>query len=99
MLNLYIKDLAERVAATFVATLLPLLGADGTNLIHLDWGQMLAVAGGAAVVSALKGLLARLKGDSDSASLTTLGVFDTTKADSATTLRRPVRGNYGDTEG
>lgn len=69
-MNKYAKDLTERVVGTFLMVLIPLVSADGINLITgLDWGKSLIVAGGAAVLSLLKGLLAKITGNPESASL------------------------------
>ena len=46
-------DVAERAVKTFAQTLIPLLAADGTNLLNLDWPAALAVAGTATVLSVL----------------------------------------------
>lgn len=76
-MNKFVKDLTERVAATFLVVLVPLLGADGANVVAgLDWGKTLLIAGSAALLSLLKGLLAKLKGDPDSASLTSLRTLE-----------------------
>lgn len=67
----YVKDLAERVAATFGAAFVAaLLAAGPANLMHLSTVKAAALAGLAAVLSLGKGLAARLRGNSESASLT-----------------------------
>jgi len=75
----YLKDLAERVAATFAATFLavwtaPILSADSPSgvwqaISDLSIVQKAALAGAAAVVSLAKGVLARYVGSPDTASL------------------------------
>ena len=55
----YWSDLGERVGATFVVTLIPAWVAAG-NVAHLDWVNALELAGSAAGLSLLKGLLANL---------------------------------------
>lgn len=55
----YWADLGERVAATFIATLIPLYVAS-QNAVHLDWVNDLELAASAAGLSLLKGLLANL---------------------------------------
>ncbi|MGA5435488.1 holin [Streptomyces cellulosae] len=66
-MSLYVRDLAERVAATF------LQGFAGavviTELNDLEMYKAAAAAGLAAVVSLAKGLLAKKVGNNDSASL------------------------------
>jgi r1t holin len=66
----YLKDLAERVIVTFVGAFLGAVTV--TNVA--DWGnlsmwQSAAAAGGAAVVSLLKGLFASQVGTKGTASL------------------------------
>jgi hypothetical protein len=66
----YFRDLVERVAMTFVAAF---LGAV-TITSAADWGdltmwQSAASAGGAAVFTLIKGIVASQRGDSSSASL------------------------------
>lgn len=67
MTRLYFRDLAERVASTF------LQGFAGavviTELNDLEMYKAAAVAGIAAVVSLAKGLVAKKVGNNDSASL------------------------------
>ena len=57
-------DLGERVVATFLATLIPVAIAAG-NLASLDWANVLELAGSAAAISLLKGILANVA-DSES---------------------------------
>lgn len=52
-------DLGERVAATFIATLIPLYVAT-ENAFRLDWTTDLEIAASAAGLSLLKGLAANL---------------------------------------
>lgn len=68
----YIIDLIERIAATFAQgfiTLILLSGADVTGVVDLSTIKKAAIAGVMAVLSLVKGLLARSVGDSESASL------------------------------
>lgn len=70
MTKQYLKDLVERVLTTFVGAFLGAVTV--TNAA--DWGslsmwQSAAAAGGAAVISLLKGLLASRVGDKSTASL------------------------------
>lgn len=67
----YWLDLAERVLATFAGSLVTLWGADGLNLLHVDWQLDLGIAGGSALVALAKGLAAKSIGDPNSASLLT----------------------------
>ncbi|MFC8182391.1 holin [Rhodococcus sp. NPDC057297] len=59
------KSTAERVVATFVQALLPLLL--GANLFDVDWKVALGAAGSAAALSLLKCLAAAYVGPTDSA--------------------------------
>jgi hypothetical protein len=65
----YLKDLAERVVSSFVGGALSVIGLSGVDAFHLDWKAALGVGGGAALVSLLKGLVARGVGDPGTASL------------------------------
>lgn len=55
----YWADLAERVGSTFIVTLIPMWVTAG-NVAHLDFVNALEVAGSAAGLSLLKGLLANM---------------------------------------
>jgi hypothetical protein len=57
------------VVATFVAGFLGAVSLDLTNITDLGWKAWLIAGAGAGVVSVLKGLAARLKGSTFSASL------------------------------
>lgn len=70
MNTLFLKDLTERVVATFLGALIPLATANATDLLHFGWGPALIISGSAAGLSLLKGLLAKLTGDPESASFT-----------------------------
>ena len=61
-------DLGERVGSTFLGALIPAAVAAG-NLAALDWVNALELAGSAAGISLLKGLLANLKDPESGASL------------------------------
>jgi hypothetical protein len=65
----YIKDLVERVSATFVAGVVGAWGLDLTNITSLGWKAWLTAGVGAGIVSALKGVLAKAVGSRTSPSL------------------------------
>lgn len=68
----YVRDLLERVGATFAQgaiTLFLMSGADVTGVVDFSTAKKAAIAGVMAVLSAIKGGLARTVGDSESASL------------------------------
>lgn len=59
----FLIDLAERVVFSFIGGALGVLGAVGADITDLSLWQGAAIAGGAAVVSLLKGLAAQWIGD------------------------------------
>lgn len=63
------EDLAERAMSTGIQALVAAFGVDQVFSTSADWRYLLSMAGSAALLSALKSLLAGLKGDPDSASL------------------------------
>ena len=65
----YVLDLAERVAATFAAGAIAVLTTNGADITELSLWQSAGVAGAAAALSLIKGLLARYVGDEASAGL------------------------------
>jgi hypothetical protein len=65
----FFRDLAERTAASFAGGFLSVIGLDAANVLSLDWKAALGVGAGAALISLLKGVVARNFGNSDSASL------------------------------
>lgn len=65
----YLIDLAERVATSFAAGALSVIPLDALDVTHLDWRGALAVGAGTALVSLLKGIVAKGIGSKDSASL------------------------------
>jgi hypothetical protein len=67
--KVFLKDLFERVGSTFLVALIAVVTANVTDLVHVDWRAQLVLIGGPAVLSLLKGLLAKLSGDPNSASL------------------------------
>lgn len=68
----YVKDLFERVLATFLATLAGLaLAAQPFDILDFDWRTSLTVSASAAVLSLLKGVVARSTGPTDGAGLGT----------------------------
>jgi hypothetical protein len=68
--KLFGKDLFERVATTFIAGFGGAVSLDITQITDLGWKAWLIAGAGAGVVSVLKGLLAKMVGNKDSASLT-----------------------------
>lgn len=64
----FIADSVERAVKTFAQTIVALLGAGAVNIVTVDWGQILSVAAGAAVVSLLTSVASSGVGD-NSASL------------------------------
>lgn len=66
----YLKDLAERVIVTFAGGVLT--AASLPELLSFDMSvwQRAAFAGGVAVMSLFKGMVARYRGDPSTASLT-----------------------------
>lgn len=65
----YFLDLGERVLSSFAGALLAFLGGDVLDLWAVNWPSALGVAGGAALVSLIKALLATRVGDPQSAAL------------------------------
>jgi len=69
----YVRDLAERVVATFLTAFLGALVTGGwfdvAHVRDLSAVQAAALAGVAAVLSLIKGLVAKFVADRDSASL------------------------------
>ena len=65
----YARDLAERVLSTFTAGALAVIGTNAADLTDLSLWKAAALAGAAAVVSLLKGLLAKGTGNPESAGL------------------------------
>lgn len=61
----FLRDLAERVVATFAQALAALLVAAGAGLLDTDWVTAVSVAGMTAFVSLLKGVAARGLGDDE----------------------------------
>ena len=64
----FLKDLAERAIATAVQTAIPLVVAVET-IADLDYKQAGLIILTATVLAVLKGVAAKFKGDSDTASL------------------------------
>ncbi|MDT0306138.1 hypothetical protein RM780_04065 [Streptomyces sp. DSM 44917] len=66
----YARDLAERVVFTFLATAAGLfVAAEPADMFEVGFWQGVGTASFAAVVSLVKGLIARFRGDRNSASL------------------------------
>lgn len=67
---LFWRDAIERAVSTAAQSALALLGADGLlDVVNIHTAGVLSVAGGAALLSFLKSLVAKTYGDSQSASL------------------------------
>jgi hypothetical protein len=66
----WLKDAVERAVKTFAQSLLATLTLGGVDVLHLDWGQTLAVGGTAAVISVLTSVVSAGVGNSGTASLT-----------------------------
>lgn len=64
----YLKDLGEQVTVAFAGALVTALGGDAVDVWHINWKLALGVAGGVAVISLLKGIVAKGFGNKDSAS-------------------------------
>jgi hypothetical protein len=69
MTGTYLKDLAERVAATFAGAFIGLLYLVPVDEWDASTLKKAAIAGGIAALSLVKGLLARFVGRTDSASV------------------------------
>lgn len=72
MTNRFVRDIAERVASTYVQAFLGLLLASGfgvDGVLDLSVVVKAGVAALPAALSLIKGMLARAVGDSESASL------------------------------
>lgn len=65
----YIKDLLERVVATFAEGFLGAITANAVTLGDIDWVFCLSAGGFAALISVLKCLAALRVGDKNTASL------------------------------
>lgn len=53
----------ELAVVAFAASLLSMLGASQVDVLHADWPTLLAVAGGAALLSLLKSLVSAPVGE------------------------------------
>lgn len=69
MSNKFIKDLSERVIATYVETFAGLLIAAWTPAINLGTARAAAVAAIPAALSVVKGIFAKFRGNEEDASL------------------------------
>lgn len=65
----YIKDLAERVIATFAEGFLGAITANAVTLGDIDWVFCLSAGGFASLIAVLKCLTALKVGDKNTASL------------------------------
>ncbi|GAA2825477.1 holin [Kitasatospora sp. CM 4170] len=68
-MNRFFRDLLERTLATYAVTLLGLLTASGVDLTDLGALQAAVIAAIPAGLSVVKGVLATLVGDPNSAAL------------------------------
>lgn len=66
----YLKDLAERVIVTFAGGALTAASLPELMSFNMSVWQRAAFAGGVAVVSLFKGIVARYRGDPSTAQLT-----------------------------
>lgn len=62
-------DAFERAVKTWAQSLLALVGAGATNLVLLDWGDMLGISGTAALISVLTSIVSAGVGSKGTASL------------------------------
>jgi hypothetical protein len=70
MSRVFWVQVGERAVGAAAAALLSLWAVgDGFNLLHVNWNAALGVAGGAALASVLKSLLAANVGPADTPSL------------------------------
>lgn len=65
----WFTDASERALATFVQAFLAVVGGDVLDVWSFDWKAALGVGVGGAILSVLKSVVARFKGDENSASL------------------------------
>lgn len=65
----FVKDLGERVLVAAVSALLAGVGGDLANVWVMDWGHVVGLAAGAALVTLLEGIAATRTGDPQSASV------------------------------
>lgn len=89
-----VRDLFERVASTFVAAVLAAWVADGlnwTSALQIDTWRTYALAGVAAVVSLLKGLVATRIGRNPSASLDPAVKLQPVRVPPAKAVDEPLR--------
>lgn len=67
---MWLKDTAERAVSSFAGAILTLLTVGpAVDVRGLDFAQLAAIGGGAALVTVLKAIVASRVGDPDSASL------------------------------
>jgi len=65
----FLLDALERAIKTFAQSLVALLGAGATNIVLLNWPDMLGVSATAALLSVLTSVVSSSAGDHASASL------------------------------
>jgi hypothetical protein len=70
--RLFWRDAAERAVKTFAQAVLATFGAGALDVLHADWGNALALGGGAAALSVLTSLVSSQVHDPESASLVDL---------------------------
>lgn len=67
--NTFVKDLMERVIVSFLQGFLTVTGFDLIDVFNLDWKAALAAGGGMALLSLIKGMIAKFTANPESASL------------------------------
>jgi Putative lactococcus lactis phage r1t holin len=94
----YLTDLLERAGWSAAGTLLAFLALDAPDIRHVDWPQGLSIAAGAALVSALKSVVALSVGAPGTASFTRAVVPESryqTLRDQLNTTRGELAAVYG----
>lgn len=66
----FVKDIAERVVASALGGYVGVLGLDVTSIISAEQTTAIAVGLAAAIISVIKGVIAKAVGNKESASLT-----------------------------
>jgi hypothetical protein len=59
----WVKDAAERAIKTFAQAVLGALTLGGVDVLHLDWGDTLSLAGTATAISVLTSIVSVARGD------------------------------------
>lgn len=68
--TLFWKDAVERIVATIAQFLIILGGADGANFLNMKGGQIITLSLLGGLVALLKAIVAAVKANTDTASLT-----------------------------